>query len=272
MQLVRDSLLCGFLLIGAPALAADASDWALDIRSAVRLIAASAPAEATQYRVGVELRMDPGWHTYWRYPGDSGVPPKIDFSDSENVSDAKVFYPAPQGFTDESGIFIGYRDHVIYPVHVTPRDSKKPVKLKLDLFYAVCDKLCVPASGHTDLTITPGQPSGYDDRLAKAEAAIPKRVSQQQAQLSLKRITIESKPAVELDIATDKDIQVFAEGPTAEWALPIPKPVAGVTNGARKFRFELDGLPSGTDPKAPLDLTFTIVGGEGAIETSTHLD
>jgi DsbC/DsbD-like thiol-disulfide interchange protein len=63
MKLVRESLLCGLLLLAPPALAADASDWALDIRSAARLIAASAPKGAPELRAGVELRKDPGWHT-----------------------------------------------------------------------------------------------------------------------------------------------------------------------------------------------------------------
>src|SRR5690348_14650316 len=135
------------LMWAAPAIAGDASDWAMDIRSAVRLIAASAPANGARYRAAVEIRMDPGWHTYWRYPGDSGVPPKFDFSNSGNVREVRVLYPAPHGFSDEAGVFIGYRDHVIFPVDVTPRDPQKPITLKLDLFYAVCDKLCVPAAG-----------------------------------------------------------------------------------------------------------------------------
>jgi DsbC/DsbD-like thiol-disulfide interchange protein len=271
------TLLFGLLLAGqagTPALAADASDWSMDIRSAARLIAASAPRGAMEYRVGVELRMDPGWHTYWRYPGDSGVPPRIEFSESDNLRDFKVSYPAPRPFTDETGIFIGYRDHVIFPVHVTPRDPQQPVKLKLDLFYAVCEKLCVPASAHTELTLLPGQRSAFDERIAKAEAGVPRQVSAQQAGLTVRRSANATKPRVELDIAApgDDDVRVFAEGPTAEWALPVPKPVANAPKGHRQFRFELDGLPPGVDPKAPLDLTFTIVSGDRAIETTTHLD
>jgi DsbC/DsbD-like thiol-disulfide interchange protein len=283
MNLVRDSLhkmqapLCGLLLAvqaAAPALAADASDWSMDIRSAARLIAADAPASPAQYRVGVELRMDPGWHTYWRYPGDSGVPPRIEFGDSENLRDFTVSYPAPRAFTDETGIFIGYRDHVVFPVRITPRDPQKPVKLKLDLFYAVCEKLCVPASAHTELTLAPGLRSAFDDRIAKAETGVPKQVSAQQAGLTAQRVAGAPKPRVELDVAApgNNDVQVFAEGPSAEWALPVPKPVSGAPKGHRRFSLELDGLPPSADPKAPVDLTFTIVGGDRALETTTHLD
>ena len=54
-------------------------------------------------RAGIEIKLQPGWKTYWRYPGDSGVPPRFDFSGSENLKTAKVLYPAPHLFTDEAG-------------------------------------------------------------------------------------------------------------------------------------------------------------------------
>jgi DsbC/DsbD-like thiol-disulfide interchange protein len=281
MPLVRDSShraapVIGLLLAAwasmPAAQAQDASDWALDIRSAARVIAASAPRGATQFRVAVELRLDPGWHTYWRYPGDSGVPPNFEFSESENLRTAKVLYPAPQAFTDETGTSIGYGDHVIFPMSITPRDPGKPVRLKVGVFYAVCEKLCVPASGHPEVMLKPGQSSGYDDRIAGAEANVPKQVSAQEAGLTAKRVSGGPKPLVYVDVATDANIQIFAEGPTAEWALPIPKPAQGAPPGHRHFGFALDGLPPGVDPKGPLQLTFTIVGGDRPIETTTHLD
>ena len=65
---------------------------------------------------------------------------------------------------------------------------------------------------------------------------------------------------------------LFVEGPTPEWALPIPKPAQGAPAGRRHFGFELDGLPPGVDPKGPFELTFTVVEGDRAIEVKTHLD
>jgi DsbC/DsbD-like thiol-disulfide interchange protein len=268
MKLVRDSLLCALLVAATPAFAADSSQWAIDIRAATRLIAASPAKDASKLQAGVEFRMDPGWHTYWRYPGDSGVPPRFDFDASENLSSAKVLYPAPHAFTDESGTSIGYLEHVIFPVEVTPRDPKKPVHLKVTVNYAVCQKLCVPAEANLELML--GDKSDFDQRLGKADAAVPKVVTPQQAGLKLHRVSSGAKPAVEFEAAgATKDTQIFVEGPTLEWALPIPKPVSGADG---RYSFALDGLPPGTDPKAPLDLTFTIVNGDKAIETKTHLD
>ena len=80
-----------------PALAADASPWDGSERAAMRLIAGG-PARADDqaiYRAGMEIRLAPGWKTYWRMPGDSGVPPRFDFSKSDNVEAVTVMWPAP---------------------------------------------------------------------------------------------------------------------------------------------------------------------------------
>ena len=93
----------------------------------MRLIAGSAKPGAKTLRAGVELKLEPGWHTYWRYPGDSGLPPRFDFSGSQNLAAAKVLYPAPHLYTDETGNTLGYKDHVIFPVRVTPKQPGQPV-------------------------------------------------------------------------------------------------------------------------------------------------
>jgi len=62
------------------------SAWAEDLRSSIRLIAGSNKASAANLRAGIEIKLQSGWKTYWRYPGDSGVPPRFDFSGSENLA------------------------------------------------------------------------------------------------------------------------------------------------------------------------------------------
>jgi len=87
--------------VSRPALAGDASAWDGDQRAAVRLIAGA--QRGTVRRAGIEIRLAPGWKTYWRYPGDSGIPPRFDFSQSKNVKSVTVRYPAPHRLTDEKG-------------------------------------------------------------------------------------------------------------------------------------------------------------------------
>src|SRR5687767_7822730 len=91
-------LAVGFIgTIATDAKAADASRWDNDQRSAARLIAARPLLHhgRLEFRAAIQIRLEPGWKTYWRYPGDSGVPPTFDFSASDNVKSVRVAYPAP---------------------------------------------------------------------------------------------------------------------------------------------------------------------------------
>lgn len=266
---------CGIaLLLGVPANAADASPWVEDLSSAMRLIAGAPAKGGESLRAGVEIKLKPGWHTYWRYPGDSGVPPRFDFSGSDNVATAQALYPAPHAIVDETGTAIGYTGGVIFPLRVVPRQKNKPATLRLKLDYAVCEKLCVPVEARTELTL-PGKTGASDSALATAETHVPKPATAAEAGLTAQRAGgVKQKPLVLVDLAAsaDEPVELFVEGPSAEWALPIPKPAQGAPPGRQHFAFELDGLPPGVDPKAPVDLTFTIVRGGQATEVKTHLD
>jgi len=272
--------LCATFATGALALslanqarAADASPWSDDTRSALRLIAGSNTSGAGPLNAGIEIKMRPGWHTYWRYPGDSGVPPRFDFSGSENLKSAKVLYPAPSLHSDEGGQSLGYEGNVIFPIAVTAATPGKPVQLRLKAEYAVCEKLCVPAEGQVELPLGDGT-SSEDAALKSAQAQVPEQVPAANVGLTARRVGTGAKPLVMVDVTAPagKPVQVFAEGPSPEWALPIPKPEPGAPAGHQHFSFALDGLPPGVDPKGPFDLTFTLVGGDRPLEVKTHLD
>ncbi|HEY1475109.1 MAG TPA: protein-disulfide reductase DsbD domain-containing protein [Pseudolabrys sp.] len=266
---------CGVtLLLGTPARAADASPWVEDSYAAIRLIAGSNQSGTDSLRAGIEIKLQPGWHTYWRYPGDSGVPPRFSFAGSDNLANVKVLFPAPHAFTDETGTAIGYKGNVVLPLRVFARQKDKPVTLRAKVDYAVCEKLCVPVEAHIELTLAG---AGGDDNaaLAAAEARVPRPVSAAEAGLTARRANDDKrKPLVFVDLAapTGEPVQLLVEGPTAEWALPVPKPAQGAPRGRAHFGFELDGLPPGVDPKGPFELTFTIVKRDGATEVKTHLD
>ena len=262
--------------ICAPAQAADASPWDGNPRSAVRLIAAG-PAKTAPgaLRAGIEIKLGPGWKTYWRYAGDSGVPPRFRFEGSDNVEDVAVMFPAPHGFTDDGGQSIGYKDGVILPLRVVPRDTSKPVLLRLDLDYAICSNLCVPVVAKAELSL-PGT-GEKDAALAASEARVPKAVALGEGHtLAIRTIRREdggARPRIVVDVAAPVDarLELFAEGPTPEWSLPIPAPVAGAPDGLRRFAFDLDGLPPGASPKGAA-LRLTAVTDQAAIEVTTRLE
>jgi len=254
--------------------AADVSAWDGDARSAARLIAAK--AVAAQLRAGVEIRLAPGWKTYWRYPGDSGVPPRFDFSESDNVKAVTLRWPAPQLFSDVDGNTIGYQNEVIFPLQVEAQNPSKPVTLRLKLDYAVCEKLCVPAEAKAELVLTDAS-NANEAALAAGESRVPRpsRVGEAGA-LSIVSIRHEAgstPPRVLVDVWAPAGAKpaVFAEGPTADWALPVPKATSGAPAGQQRFVFVLDGLPPETKPEGAT-LRLTAVTADMAIEATYRLD
>ncbi|HEX3708372.1 MAG TPA: protein-disulfide reductase DsbD domain-containing protein [Pseudolabrys sp.] len=266
---------CGLaLMLVAPAQADGESPWVEDLHSALRLIGGNNASGAASLRAGIQLRLQPGWHTYWRYPGDSGVPPRFSFPSSDNVASVKVLYPAPHAYSDEAGVIIGYKGGVIFPLRIVPRDKAKPVVLNLKAEYAICDKLCVPVEASVQLTLS-GATSDSEALLASAEASVPKEIPAGTVGLKAHIASDHKvKPLVFVDLKapTGKPVEIFVEGPSAEWALPIPKPAPGAPPGHQYFGFELDGLPPGVDPRGPFELTFTIVGDGPPVQAKTHLD
>lgn len=255
----------------------DASRWDGDVRSAVRLVAASSPPEGNApLRAGIEVRLKPGWHTYWRYPGDAGVPPRFDFAGSQNVKAVAVRWPAPQPIPEEGLTAIGYTGDVLLPLAIVPQDRAKPVTLRLKLDYAVCEKLCVPAEGAAELVLTGGS-SSQDGAVAAAEARVPKKVALGEGSpLAIKSVRREdgpSRPRVVVDVAAPgaTDLALFAEGPTPDWALPVPTAVAGAPAGMQRFAFELDGAPAGARYEGAA-VTLTARAGNAAIEVLIRLD
>jgi DsbC/DsbD-like thiol-disulfide interchange protein len=274
--LVEASLFCA---LSATAIAADASPWEDDMQSAARLIGAQAHNDSggRVFRAGVEIKLKDGWKTYWRYPGDSGVPPILDFSKSKNVKAVTVLYPAPMRFPDGAGgSSIGYKGDVILPLHIAPEDPGKPVTLRLKLAYAACEKLCVPAEAELELALT-GQNTANDNVLGAAEGRVPKPASigdgGAPAIRSVHREVGAGKPRVIVDVAAPAGMPVtlYAEGPTAQWALPLPEPAPGAPAGLQRFSFELDGLPPGEKPDGAT-LRLTAVAGDKAVEVAFRLD
>jgi len=260
------------LLVTAPAHAADASAWDGTDRSSVRLIAGGRNENGTSLRAGIEMRLAPRWKTYWRYPGDSGIPPRFDFSKSHNVKSVTVRWPAPQRLVDESGTSIGYKHDLIFPLDVVPEDRGKPAMLALAIDYGVCEKICVPVDAKVELTID-GKPTAHEQRIAAAEARVPKPATLGQGDaLSIRAVKREgSRIVVDVAYPAGESVDLFAEGPTPDWALPVPSPVAGAQAGQQRFTFELDGLPRNTKPEGAA-LLLTAVAGEHAIEVPYRLD
>ena len=259
-----------------------ASPWETVPHAAARLIAGAALKSAGEawLRAGIEIRLDPGWKTYWRYPGDSGMPPTFDFAGSENVKSVTVLWPAPERFADGAGGHsIGYHGDVVFPLRITAKGTANPSLLHVKLGYAVCSNLCIPAEADLELTLS-GEGGAEAQALVAAEARVPRRVPLGVGTgLAIRSVHRDGgdgheRLVVEVTAPDGTPVDLFVEGPTPYWALPLPEltdPAPGSASGMRRFRFDLDGLP----PGAHIDgatLTFAAVSPDDTIEVSAHLD
>ncbi|MBC7479751.1 MAG: hypothetical protein H7317_16955 [Pseudorhodobacter sp.] len=121
------------------------------------------------YMAALDLTLAPHWKTYWRAPGETGIPPQFDWSGSTNVAAVRVHWPSPQVITLNGMQSIGYYDALLLPLEVTPTDPAKPVALHLQMQLGVCKDICMPAELVLDQTL--GGPT--DARITKALNAGP---------------------------------------------------------------------------------------------------
>ncbi|GLR87445.1 protein-disulfide reductase DsbD domain-containing protein [Bradyrhizobium iriomotense] len=250
----------------------DASPWQRDGHSAVRLLAGSRSGPVLLG--GIAFQLQHGWKTYWRMPGDSGVPPRFDFSKSENVEAVTVLWPAPLKFDDGAGGHsIGYHDQIVLPLRIVAKAPDKPVTLRVEINYAVCEKLCIPVEASAELGFN-NVASTEDGALFAALDTVPKPANiGDPTPLTIRDVKREGATKVLVDVATPdgRDVNLFVEGPTPDWALPIPSPVEHSPAGVKRFAFELDGLPPGAKPDGAA-LKFTLVGPEKSYEFNINLN
>ena len=163
-------------LAGGPTRAA-ASKWDSHEHGAARLITATeATGMATRLDVGLQLRLSPGWHTYWRTPGDAGVAPTIDWKGSENLAGAEIAWPAPQRLPPLGGLeTVGYVNGVVLPIVVTLAHPGAALHLHAEVDYASCKEVCIPYHASLDLTLPPGlaQPGPEAALIAAARTRVP---------------------------------------------------------------------------------------------------
>jgi DsbC/DsbD-like thiol-disulfide interchange protein len=252
--------------------AQDASPWQQDGHSATRLLAGS--RSGAVLLGGIAFQLQPGWKTYWRTPGDSGVPPRFDFSKSDNVEAVTVLWPAPVKFDDGAGGHsMGYHNQIVLPLRIVAKNADKPVTLRAGINYAVCDKLCIPVEANAELAFT-SVASTEDSALFAALDTVPKPASVGDPNpLTIRDVKRDGKSTVWVDVVTpdSKDVSLFVEGPTPDWALPVPALLEHSPPGVKRFAFELDGLPPGANPEGAA-LKLTLAGGDRSYEFNINLN
>jgi len=147
------------------------------------------------------------------------------------------------------------------------------VTLRAAINYAVCEKICIPVDASAELAFN-SVASTEDSALFAALDTVPKPANVgDPAPLTIRDVKRDGKSTVLVDVAVPdaRDVNLFVEGPTPDWGLPVPKPVEHSPPGVKRFAFALDGVPPGVSPEGAA-LKFTLVGGDRAYEFNINLD
>ena len=134
---------------------------------------AGVPMASGQRVAALRVELSPGWKTYWRSPGDAGIPPHFDWAGSENLSAVKIEWPSPVVFNTYGSRTIGYEQRMVLPMVLTPTDPAKPIRIRLGFSYGLCREICIPAFESVALDIEPGAAEEGAYFIKTARATMP---------------------------------------------------------------------------------------------------
>jgi len=227
-------------------------------------IIASDTQRQEAYHTGLEIKLDPEALTYWRQPGDAGIPPVFSFEGSDNLASAHVSFPAPKRIREDEGEAYGYQDKVVFPVLVTPRDQSRSVTLKVTADYAICLRICVPVKAISEIAL-PAADDSAKTEIRKAEALVPQSLSADRitADISVTR-EAGAKPTWQLVWkGKEPSSDLFAEAPEG-WFFetkPGPQP--------NHYRLIAVDVPSG---QTQTEVTLTLTGPQQNFEFKLPLN
>lgn len=277
MSRIGTLLLILVMLMPMPTFAVS-SNWERDSPVDVRLISSLEGVGLKKIiPIGLEVRMEPGWHTYWRSPGATGLPPQFDWTnsltDEGNLKNAVLFYPAPKRFNDQGQDTIGYQSRVVFPIDAEVRVPGKPLAIDTTVNLLVCSTLCLPKTFNLKMTVPHDSAiEGPEaDILNPSRATVPTR-NENAAGLSINKITnnvsnltfdITSKiPITSPDIFIESSPEIPFSAP--EWKTSRDLLSATLTVKPLDVKQDLAALGN-------TQLLVTVVDTDHAVEVATSI-
>lgn len=144
--------------------------------------------ESGSYMTALRLTLAKDWKTYWRSPGDAGIPPMFDWRGSENLGAVQFHWPRPHVFSANGLQSIGYKHELVLPIEIMPEDPSRPILLRATVDLGVCLDICMPATVSFEAEI--GGDGGSDPLILAALKARPATA----AEAGLRRIVCHVEP------------------------------------------------------------------------------
>ncbi|SFD46512.1 protein-disulfide reductase DsbD domain-containing protein [Roseivivax sediminis] len=215
----------------------------------------------------LHLKLAPGWKTYWRAPGDAGIPPEFDWSGSRNLGSVAVTWPVPRIFHQSGMRSVGYKEEVVLPLTVRSTGSGD-VRLSGDVHIGVCDDVCLPATLRVD-GVLPSSAGTVDPAIAAALADRP--FSGAEAGVGAVRCTVAQGTGGALTLRAEIEMPEIGEREsvvieTANPAIWVAEPDASRAGNRLIAETELMHVDKRAFAVDRSGLRFTILGAGKAVD------
>ena len=253
--------------------AGEASSWVGMPETKVRLLTAThGVGQSKTITFGLEITLAPGWKTYWRSPGDAGMPPQLDWGGSTNLADARILWPAPKRFTVFDLETFGYGEDVILPIEVQLEQPGQAVSAQLNVFYQVCKDICIPVSADLSLEVPAGPKASTSNsvRIANFQDKVPTTSSTGTIAIDGARLIRDGdRQFLEVLARAETPFQhpdIIVEAPTP---VSFGAPDVRLDRGGRRAVLRLP-IAEGTmiEKLAGIELIVTLIDGAQACETT----
>jgi len=248
--------------------------WISADQMQARLISSSSSiGDIDTVDTALEIRLSPGWHSYWRSPGDSGLPPRFNWDASENIEKAEVFFPAPKRF-DELGLTtFGYDGDLMLPMEISLKEPNKGAKLNMRLDTMVCRDICIPQT--LDLTMEIPAGDGAQSKNVRLIDFAKTKIPQEKdtSNLKIENITV-GPDAIVVNAYSQRGFDnsdIFVE--VGEYSLTSKPDFTVPTDDSRRSMIVVpvsdiikEEYGSSDIPYAGIDITVTLTNGRDAVE------
>ncbi|CUJ04409.1 protein-disulfide reductase DsbD domain-containing protein [Cognatishimia activa] len=219
------------------------------------------------HMAALRFRLKDGWKTYWRSPGDGGIPPRFDWKGSRNAGNIEAMWPTPTVF-DQGGMrSLGYKDEVIVPILVTPKRADKDVVLKGRLEIGVCEEICVPETLNVTARL-PAEGQKIDPSISVALADQP--YSAEEA--GVQKVSCSIEPTSD-GMAISAEIKMPSTGGREYSVIETDNPLLWVAEATStrkgntlRLRSEVMHVEEQSFLLNRSSLRFTVIGGNYAVD------
>lgn len=218
------------------------------------------------HMTALHLSLAPGWKTYWRSPGDAGIPPMFDWSGSENLASVRFHWPRPHVFHLNGLQTVGYKGELVLPIEVIPADPTRPVRLAGSVDLGVCDDICLPATLPFDLRIDgPGAPDPVIDAALADRPLTATRAGLRDIGCAVAPIDdgLRITAALDLPPSGGPEVVVFESGMSGIWVSEATASRSGGTLTAEADMVPPMGKPFALDRSAVI---VTVISDTRAVE------